>query len=81
MLLKLKGIYNKLIEIKMEKVQFSKAKITYMTCHKLETNDLENIIYSPKMLMIKTNWENFNLKYYMDYISGNKHRDVQDKID
>ncbi len=41
MLFKLKDVYNKLIEIKMEKVQFSKAKVTYMTSHKLDTNDME----------------------------------------
>ncbi len=42
----------------MEKAQFSKAEVTYMTSHKLETNDTEkyyNIIYSPERLLIITN--------------------------
>ncbi len=42
MLFKLNDVYyHKLIEIKMEKVQFSKAKVTHMTSYKLETNDME----------------------------------------
>ncbi len=44
----LKDVYNKLIRIKVEEVQFSKAKVTYMTSYKLETKDIENSIYLPE---------------------------------
>ncbi len=45
---KLKDVYNKLIEIKMEKALFSKSKVTYMTSHKLKTKDMEKYYLLPR---------------------------------
>ncbi len=59
MMFQLKDVYNKLFII------ISKAKVTYMTSHKLETNDMEKYLL-PRKVTNNNKLREFHLKYYTD---------------
>ena len=62
MLFKRKDFYHKLIEIKIGKVQFSKAKATYMTSYKLETNYMEKYYLLPRKVTNNNQLREFQFK-------------------
>ena len=55
----------------MEKVQFSKSKVTYMTNHKLETNDMEKYYLLPRKVTNNNKLREFQFKILHRYLATN----------